>query len=137
MRHIGIGFRVIVFSLLIFGSGCAHCNAYNEDEMSTLASALTKLSAAVEAKISEAPDLKDKKLIDLATSHDRRLQEPFADYLLKARIQNGYAIVLVCSKNGSKALLEDGTCTTKFDYPWWKDQIDHPCEISPQLCPTQ
>lgn len=139
MRNIGNSFRVIAFSLIIFGTGCAHCNAYDEDQMYTLASALTKLSAAVEAKVlfNEAPDLKDKELIDLSTSHDSRLKEPFDGFLLKARSQNGHAIVLVCSKDGRKALLEDGTCTTKFDYYWWKDQPDRPCEISTLLCPAK
>jgi len=140
MKQIGIGLRIVVFSLLIFNSGCAHCNAYDQEKMYTLASALTKLTAAVEEKVlfKEAPaEIKDKELIDLSTKHDPQLKEPFTEYLLKARGVNGHAIVLVCDQSGSKALLEDGGCSSILDQHWWKDQTNHPCEISTQMCLTK
>lgn len=140
MRQVGISLRVVIFSLLIFTSGCAHCNAYDQEKMYTLASALTKLTSAVEEKVlfKEAPsEMMDMELIDLSTSHDPQLKEPFAEYLLKARGVNGHAVVLVCDQSGSKALLEDGGCSSILDHHWWKDQPNHPCEISTQMCLTK
>lgn len=140
MRQIGISLRIVVFSLLIFTSGCAHCNAYDQEKMYTLASALTKMTSAVEEKVlfkEVAADVKDKELIDLSTSHDPRLKEPFEEYVLKAGNQNGHAVVLVCDQSGKKALLEDAGCTSILDQHWWRDQPNHPCEISTQMCLTK
>jgi hypothetical protein len=109
----------------------------DKEEMYSLASALTKLTTAVEEKVlfKEAPaEMKDMALVDFSTSHDPRLKEPFVGYLLKAQGVNGHAVVLVCDQSGSKGLLEDGGCSSVVDKQWWRDQPDHPCEISTQMC---
>jgi len=87
--------------------------------MFTLASALTKLTTAVESKVrfENAPtNLNDRELLQLATEHDPGLLDPFTEYLLKAVNQNNYAIVLICSNDSMKALLEDAGCTSKNGY---------------------
>lgn len=138
MKEVGIAFRILLLSVLLLNSGCAHCNASGPDEeMYTLASALTKLTSAVEEKVlfKEAPsELKDMDLITLSTSHDRRLTAPFNKYLLKAAMVNGHAVVLVCDQGGRKALLEDGGCSSILDRHWWRDQPNHPCEVSTTVC---
>jgi hypothetical protein len=108
--------------------------------MYTLASALTKLTSAVEEKVlfKEAPpEMRDMELVDFATRHDPRLKEPFVGYLLKAQEVNGHAVVLLCDQRGNKGLLEDGGCSSVLDRHWWRDQPTHPCVISPQICQTQ
>lgn len=140
MKNFGIGFRIVVFSLLVFTTGCAHYKASDKEEMYTLASALTKLTSAVEEKVlfKEVPaEMKDMELINFSTSHDPRLKEPFAEYLLKVQGVNGHAVVLVCDQSGRKGLLEDGGCSSVVDKHWWQDQPNHPCEISPQICTTK
>lgn len=132
--------RIIVVSTFVFCSGCTFCIAGDQEDMFTLASALTKLTTAVESKVrfENAPvDLKDKGLLQLATQHDPGLLEPFAEYLLKAVSQNSHAVVLVCTNDGMKALLEDAGCTSRMDMHWWRDQPDRPCEISQNLCVTK
>lgn len=137
MRNIGIVFRVFLFSILLFNSGCAHCSGSEQEKMYTLASALTKLTTAVEEKVlfKEAPDkMMDMDLINLSVAHDPRLKEPFTAYLLRARAINGHAVVLVCDPGGRKGLLEDGGCSSVMDQHWWRDQPDHPCEVSTAVC---
>jgi hypothetical protein len=43
------------------------------------------------------------------------LLEPFRDYVLKARIQDGVGALLVCSKDGKEGIIEDVSCTTRPD----------------------
>lgn len=140
MKNFGNGFWIVVFFLLAFTSGCTHCNASDKEEMMTLAAALTKLTAAVEEKVyfKEAPaEMKDMELVNFSTSHDPRLKEPFAEYLLKAQSVNGHAIVLMCDKSGTRGLIEDGGCSTAADKHWWQDQPKHPCEITITICQTK
>ena len=137
MKKFTIVFRLMLFTLLVFNAGCAHYCVADKEEMYSLASALTKLTTAVEEKVlfREAPaEMKDMELIHFSTSHDPRLKEPFAGYLLKAHAVNGHAVVLVCDQSGSRGLLEDGGCSAVVDKQWWRDQPDHPCEISTQMC---
>lgn len=140
MKNFNIGFRIVIFSLLVFTTGCAHCNASDKEEMYTLAAALTKLTASVEEKVyfKEAPaEMKDMELVNFSTSHDPRLKEPFAEYLLKAKGVNGHAILLMCDKSGTRGLIEDGGCTPVLDKHWWQVQPNHPCEISTTICQTK
>lgn len=140
MKKFGIGSRIVIFYLLIFTAGCAHCNASDKEEMFTLAAALTKLTAAVEEKVyfKEAlAEMKDMELVNFSTAHDPRLKEPFAEYLLKAQGVNGHAIVLMCDKSGAKGLIEDGGCTSTLDRHWWLNQPSHPCEITTNICQTK
>jgi hypothetical protein len=137
MSKIGIGFQIFLFFALMLNSGCAHCQASEQEKMFTLASALTKLTSAVEEKVlfNEAPaEMKDMDLINLPTMHDPRLKEPFAEYLLRATGVNGHAVVLVCDPSGRTGLLEDGGCSSVVDQHWWRDQPNHPCEISTRMC---
>ena len=137
MSNAGIFFRLIVLSVLLINSGCAHCNASEQEEMYTLSSALTKLTSAVEAKTlfkAAPPEMKDMDLINLSTAHDPRLKEPFADYILKATMVDGHGVVLVCDQSGRKGLLEDGGCSSVIDRHWWRDQPDHPCRVSTTIC---
>jgi hypothetical protein len=41
---------------------------------------------------------------------------PFEGFVVKAKCENNYAVVLVCDSEGEKALLEDAGCTPKIDY---------------------
>jgi len=43
------------------------------------------------------------------------LLEPFKEYVLKAHIQDGAGIILVCSKDGKEGIIEDVSCTTRPD----------------------
>ncbi len=139
MKFLGIVSSVIVIGTFTFCCGCTMCLAGEQEEMFTLASALTKLTTAVESKVrfeNTPTDLNSQKLLQLATQHDPGLLNPFSEYVLKTANQNRHAIVLVCTADGMKALLEDAGCTSKMDMHWWRDQPDRPCEISQNICAT-
>jgi len=107
------------------------CSA--DDEMYTLASALTKLSAAVESTVgfkSPPPELKDQGLAELSTKHNPKILEPFAEYTVKTYSQNSHAVVLICDKEGKLALLEDAGCTSPMDKHWWRDQPEKDCSFT-------
>jgi hypothetical protein len=63
------------------------------------------------------PDAKDEEILKAAAerSGNPQLLEPFREYLLKARIQDGVGVLLVCSKDGKEGIIEDVSCTTRPD----------------------
>jgi hypothetical protein len=107
---------------------------FDETEMYSLASLLTKLVTTVESTVrykKPAPELSDEELLILATLHDPGLLEPFTDYYtLKVFQQSRHAIVLVCTKDGSQGLLEDVGCSAKMDKHLWQYQPLLPCEFT-------
>jgi len=101
--------------------------------MYVLGSALTKLSASVEATVryEDPPQgINDKELLALSTKHDPGLMESFADYTLRVSRQDGHAVVLVCDKDGKIGLLEDAGCSSEMDKHLWKEDPPKPCEFT-------
>jgi len=97
------------------------------------ASALTKLSAAAESAVryKDAPgELTDRALLQWATSHDPALLAPFSAYTLKVLRQDRHALVLVCTEDGTIALLEDAGCTAGLDRHRWRDTPEAVCGFS-------
>lgn len=130
------------FALLFFLlSGCALTqeNPAAED-MYVKASALTKLSAAVESMVrykNPSSSWTDSELLSAATEHDPALLSNLGGYRLKVQSRNRHAIVLVCSPSGDRALLEDAGCTGQMDRHCW--QVPSSCEFSlaiEQICST-
>jgi hypothetical protein len=76
---------------------------------------LAKAVAVIADKL--PPDAKDEEIIKAAAerSGNPQLLEPFREYLLKARIQGGAGVLLVCSKDGKEGIIEDVSCTTRPD----------------------
>lgn len=101
-----------------------------------LASALTKLSAAVESAVGfkDPPAaISDADLIVFATQHDPTLRAPFAGYRLRVLRRDPHAAVLVCTPDGQRALLEDAGCSAALDTHRWKDAPPTPCEFTVDL----
>lgn len=112
----------VVLPVLLF-VGCASVITDENEKMYILASALTKLSSAVESTVrykSPPEATSDDGLLAMATRHDPQLLTPFAPYQLKVLREERHAIVLVCTRDGKKALLEDAGCTAKFDVYLWQ-----------------
>ncbi len=112
----------IIFVFLL--SGCAIISHKdNSEEMYIKASALTKLSSAVEGivRYESFPDtLSDQNLLKLSAEDDPSLLEPFNGYVLKVNREFNHAIVLVCNSDGTQGLLEDAGCTAAFDKHLWQ-----------------
>lgn len=122
-------FRVILlflmYTLLIQGCATVTKSEQNIELMNIKASALTKLSNAVEATVSlDAPDesVSDEEIFKISTEDDPSLLEPFAGYLLKINRDGGHAVILMCSPDGKIGLLEDAGCTARMDEHLWQNK---------------
>lgn len=109
--------------------GCA--TPTNEREMNNLASALTKVSAAVEATVrygTLAPNVTDEQILAAATAHDPVLLKNFDGRTIRVIRQGEDSAVLVCERLSGKALLEDAGCTAKMDLHRWSEIASQACK---------
>lgn len=111
-----------IYALLL--AGCVTPGPQNDAEtMYIKASALTKLSASVESTVryKQPPEgISDDELLALSTAHDPALLVPFAGYTVKVLREDRHAVVLVCSADGVRGLLEDAGCTAAMDVHLWQ-----------------
>ena len=128
---------------VLFASvGCTVNRAAKTEKMYVLGSALTKLSASIEATVryENPPEgISDMELLDLSTKHDPGLLEPFTDLLIRVSRQDGHAIVLICDKDGKIGLLEDAGCSSEMDTHLWKVDPSRTCEFTlkvSEACPV-
>lgn len=111
--------------------GCSFSNA--DTTYYQLASALTKLSSAVEAtvryeKIPEGSTSDD--ILAQAIAHDKSLLEPFVGYKVKIHVDNRHAIVMVCNTPATEAYLEDAGCSKELDQHHWKTKVIESCNAT-------
>lgn len=123
---------ISLLSILLV-SCCSKCAKQDstEEAMFIKASALTKLSTAVEATINiDKPDesVSDQEILKISTEDDPLLLEPFKNDVIKINRDFGHAVILVCSNDGKKGLLEDAGCTGKMDVYLWN--ITNACEFT-------
>jgi len=101
-------------------SGCAFCPPVDpkqklimhfDDYMIPLAKAVDVVTDKL------PPDAKDQEIFLAAVnrSGNPNLLKPFDGYVLKARIQDGVGVILLCSPDGKEGIIEDVTCTTRPD----------------------
>ncbi len=132
-------FSFLVLLLLLFSSACAQ--ARSDSEMNELASALTKVSSAVESTVRYKKTdggERDMGLLTIATQHDPGLLDPFKGYALRAKSEAKHGVVLVCTPDGQTALLEDAGCTARMEAHHWKANPPLPCAFTLDLakvCP--
>lgn len=104
-----------------------------EREMNYLASALTKVSAAVDATVRyrrPADGLPEAELLRFSTAHDPALMKPFDDLTVRVLRDGRDSAVLVCESHSDKALLEDAGCTAKLDQHRWSTDGINRCEFT-------
>jgi hypothetical protein len=105
----------------------------SSEELRTLGSAMTKVSAAAEAAVrykDHPANLSEEGLLAFATQHDPSLLQPFREYKLRIKGEEGHAVVLVCTKDGAIALLEDAGCSGPMDKTLWETDPPRPCDFS-------
>lgn len=124
--------RRYILGILFIGF-CSAATAQSEREMNDKASALTKLSAAVETTVRfrhPSPLLSEDQLLKLSTAHDPRLLTLFKDYSVRVLRDQRRAVVMLCTPDRDRALLEDAACTVKLDRHHWRTSPGLPCEFS-------
>ncbi|SRR6266568_5612563 len=130
--------RLAITAVIVL-AGCvalATGQTYSEAEMMTAAAALTKVTAAAEANLrygSPSDTLSDTEFLTQSVAHDPGLLRPLSAYQIKAARQGGHAAVLLCSLDGTVALLEDAGCTAAMDRHRWKDTPGSPCVFTVDL----
>lgn len=122
----------LVATLLLGICAVAIAAPPDDEERGRLSTKMVNLSSAVDAYFSdlpEAPTEDDQAILKNATQHDSRLLSPeFEPYLLKVQYQAPYAVLLLCSKDGQVAIMEDAGCSARLD----RQVIDEeaPCEFT-------
>lgn len=128
-------------ALVLALSGCTvlpPTGNYAESEMMAAAAALTKVSAATEAHLrygSSPETLSDADFLTESVAHDPDLLRPLSAYQIRSMRQDGYSAILLCSKDGARALIEDAGCTAAVDRQRWRDDAGSPCVFSLELKP--
>jgi hypothetical protein len=114
--------------------------AQDSRQMYATASALTKLSSAVEATVlfrNPSPTLTDRELLRLAAADNPELLRMFDPFTVRVLQHAQGVILLVCDANAGAALLEDASCTARLDRHHWRDDAGAPCEFTlkmPDVC---
>jgi hypothetical protein len=106
--------------IITLSSGCALCPPVDPQHKlyKQFSDYMIPLSKAVDVVVDKLPpDAKDNEIFSAAVhrSGDSELIKPFDGYILKARIQDGAGVILLCSPDGKEGIIEDVTCTTRPD----------------------
>lgn len=136
MRAYRVGTIIALLVLTLTTGGCAYVTSSSDEEMYSLAAALTKLSNVVESAVAfkDPPEkLSERELLDFSAQHDPSLLRPFDRFTLHVLRQSGHAAVLVCTPEGGRALLEDAGCTARLERHWWKEVPQKPCALTLDL----
>lgn len=130
-------FLFLFLSLSVATYGCTAKSTTN-DRYYQLADDVAQIAAKLDGCIkyeNPPPGFSGKELIDYCTSRTPRLAKALDGYVVKVEHNSNNAILLVCSPDGSKALLEDTACTKHFDHHHWQNSV--PCGFTlklPEAC---
>lgn len=109
----------LLAALLLCACSTPVDSAPSAKERGRLSTQMVNLSSAVDAyfaDLSQAPADSDIVILQNATRHDKRLlATEFEPYMLKVQYQNPYAVLLLCSKDGKWAIMEDAGCSARLD----------------------
>jgi hypothetical protein len=116
--------KAIAISLLIFTTsaicGCLHCQPVDPQQQLIMQfdDYMIPLSKAVDVIADTLPpDAMDRQIFDevVRRSGNPNLIKPFDGYVLKARIENGVGVILLCSLDEKQGIIEDVSCTARID----------------------
>jgi hypothetical protein len=102
---------------------------------------LAKLAVAVESTVRykhPPADLDEQGLLELATRHDPQLLANFAGFKVRVLSRERHALVLVCTADGQRRIMEDAACTVPFDRHHWQESAQ-PCDFTVDIasaCPA-
>jgi hypothetical protein len=129
MKHLIL---IILSTSMLLGACVAPIVAAPDaEERGRLSTKMVNLSSAVDTyftDLSKAPSDSDATILQNATRHDERLlASDFEPYLLKVKYLNPYAVLLLCSKDGTRAIMEDAGCSARLDRQVTNEA---PCEFT-------
>jgi hypothetical protein len=111
---------LLLFVLVAFVSGCVFCPRVDPKYklIMKLDDYMIPLAKAVDIVVDELPpEAKDQEILLAAVkrSGNPGLLRPFEGYVLRARMESGVGVLLLCSPDGKEGIIEDVTCTTRPD----------------------
>jgi len=110
---------VVAMALLLVACAGPVSALPEQDERGRLSTLMVNLSSAVDgyfADLQQAPTDPDDVIMKKATEHDPRLLAPeFDQYTLRVQYQNRSAVLLLCTKDGKFAIMEDAGCSARLD----------------------
>jgi hypothetical protein len=121
----------LALSLVV--TACIAGAGFDDEAMLIKASQLTKLSTVVESTVrykNPPADLDEQSLLKLSTQHDPQLLENFSGFKVRVLSKERHGVVLICTEDGQRGLLEDAACTLALDRHHWKDSQNQPCEFT-------
>lgn len=126
--------RRLFMAMPLAVAGCAITSPSVQDEqaMQSLGAALTKLTSAVDVTVAyeELPqDISERRLLQRSTQHDPALLTPFDGYAVRVLNADGHVVLLVCTDDRRRGLLEDAACTPRLDRHAWRE-AGAVCEFS-------
>lgn len=111
---------VMLFFAVTLVSACALCPPIDPKTklVMELDNYMIPLAKAIDVVVDKVPPgAKDQEILRAAAdrSGDPGLLKPFDGYVLKAKIEDGIGVILLCSQDGREGMIEDVTCTTRPD----------------------
>ncbi len=125
---------ITLAAVVLIGTGCA--SRVQERDMNHLASALTKVSAAVDAKVryeNYPASASSEELLNAVAQVDPPLMKNFDGQVLRVLRQGEDSAVLLCEAGPGRALLEDAGCTAAMDVHRWSLAAPQRCEFTLNL----
>jgi len=129
MKHIT---RLSILATLLLLVACStNGSSPSAKERGLLSTKMVNLSSGVDTYfhlLPGAPTGSDASILEAATRHDKALLAPeFQNYILRTQYQNPFAVILLCSKDGKQAIIEDAGCSARLDRQVTEDA---PCEFT-------
>lgn len=114
-----------VLFFLLFTACAGAMGNVNEKNMSRAAADLLRLSYAVQGEIMRGAD-PGADLIALACRRDSALCAAVSEFHISVKRDGDNAVLLLCTMDQRRALIEDIGCTPQIDFkPWEKGDL--PC----------
>ena len=121
-------FLLIITIFLLHACCIVPKTQYSPEEMNRLEIASRRLSTAVQGVLWHGVP-EDGNLIAIACGTDPSLCNAFGNNILRTKIVDDNAVLLICTPDGKRALVEDIACTPTPDYKAWTVQ-KAPCEFT-------
>lgn len=142
----GAYFMARLALILLLAGGASSCAAdYSEEKMQPLAAPVYHLAQIVRdyssKNPSDAANLNNQELVLRAAAKApvwadaSSLLKPLGGYMVKGRPEG---VILVCTDDGKRGLIEDAACSIEMDSPLWRDDANV-CEFKLDLaaaCPA-
>lgn len=124
--------RTMLLVCAILLSACLEDNTPDSEAMRIKEAQLNKLATMLESTVRykhPPADLDEQALLKLATEADPQMLANFAGFKVRALAREKHGVVLVCTEDGQRRLMEDAACTLALDRHHWKEPAQ-PCEFT-------